>query len=112
MNIEFDTEHVYGVNEKYIKAKITSYEDKVNKSFQGKKIPKENVSQKCLPLIMLDSVIRVSKKYCPQTLLEECKYEIKNIVMENLINDDLDLRSSDNETDSESDKEAESYNDE
>ena len=61
---------------------------------------------------MLDSVIRVSKKYCPQTLLEECKYEIKNIVMENLINDDLDLRSSDNETDSESDKEAESYNDE
>ena len=44
MNIEFDTEHVYDGNEKYIKAKIRSYEDKVNKSFQGKKIPKENVS--------------------------------------------------------------------
>ena len=27
---------------------------------------------------MLDSVIRVNKKYYPQTLLEDCKYEIKN----------------------------------
>ena len=27
---------------------------------------------------MLDSVIRANKKYYPQTLLEECKYEIKN----------------------------------
>ena len=26
---------------------------------------------------MLDSVIKASKKYCPQTLLEECKYEAK-----------------------------------
>ena len=54
---------------------------------------------------MLDSVIRVSKKYYPQTLLEECKYEIKKIKMENLINDDSDLSSSNHETDSESDNE-------
>ena len=26
---------------------------------------------------MLDSVIRVNKKYYPQTRLEQCKYEIK-----------------------------------
>ena len=41
---------------------------------------------------MLDSVIRVNKKYYPQTTLEECKYEIKNNRMKNLINDDLDLK--------------------
>ena len=76
-NIEFDSEPVYGDNDKYIKAKIKSYGDKVITNFQGKKIPTENVSYKCLSLIMLDSVIRVSKKYYPQTLLEECKYEIK-----------------------------------
>ena len=52
---------------------------------------------------MLDSVIRVNKKYYPQTLLEECKYEIKKTKMENLINDDLEPSSSDNETDSDSD---------
>ena len=38
---------------------------------------------------MLDSVIKVKKKYYPQTLLEECKYEEKKIKIENLINDDL-----------------------
>ena len=39
---------------------------------------------------MLDSVVRVSEKYYPQTLLEECKYEIKKTKLENLINDDLE----------------------
>ena len=51
---------------------------------------------------MLDSVIRVNKNYYPQTLLEECKYEIKKNKMKNLINDDLDLSSSDSYSDSES----------
>ena len=60
---------------------------------------------------MLDSLIRVSKKYYPQTLLEESKYEIKNNKLVNLINDDLDLSSSDNETDSDSDNEADSESD-
>ena len=57
---------------------------------------------------MLDSVIRVSKKYYPQTLLQECKCEIKNTKMENLINDELDLSSSDDETKNESDNETKS----
>ena len=70
MNIEFDSEPVYGDNDKYIKTNINSYEDKVNKNFQGNKISKENASYECLPLIMLDSVIRVSKKYYPQILFE------------------------------------------
>ena len=61
---------------------------------------------------MLDSVIRVIKKYCPQTLLEECKYEEKRTKMENLITDDLDLSSSDDETDNESDNETDFDNDE
>ena len=44
---------------------------------------------------MLDSVIRANEKYYPQTLPEECKYEAKKNKMENLINDYLDLSSSD-----------------
>ena len=55
---------------------------------KSKKTPKENASYKCFSLVMLDSLIRVSKNYYPQTLLEECKYEIKKVKMENLINDD------------------------
>ena len=43
-NIEFDSEPVYGDNEKYIRTKIKIYEDRVNTNFQGKKVPKENAS--------------------------------------------------------------------
>ena len=65
-----------GDNDKYIKTKLKMYEDRVNTNFQGKIVPNENASYKCLLLIILDSVIRVNKKYYPQTLLEECKYVI------------------------------------
>ena len=82
---------VYGDNDKYIKTKINSYGDKINTHFQGKKVPQEIASYKCLSLIILDSVIRVNKRYYPQTLLEECKHVIRKNKMENLINDDLDL---------------------
>ena len=102
---EFDSEPVYSVNGKYIKVKIKSYGDKINTNFQGKKIPKESAPYKRLSLIMIDSVVRVNKKYYPQILLEECKDKIKNNKMENLINDDLDLSSSDSESDNESDNE-------
>ena len=44
MNTEFDIEPVYVDNDKYIKAKIKSYEDKVNTNFQGKNQSKENTS--------------------------------------------------------------------
>ena len=51
---------------------------------------------------MLDSVIKVNKKYYPQTLLVECHYERKMNKMENLIYDELEPSSSDNESDNES----------
>ena len=57
---------------------------------------------------MLDCVIRANKKYYPQILLEECKNEIKKNKTENLINDNLDISSSDefdHESDNESDDE-------
>ena len=44
---------------------------------------------------MLDSVIKANKKHYPQTLLEECKYEIKKNKTEKIINDDLDPSLSD-----------------
>ena len=53
MNIKFDSEPVYGDNDKYIKTKIKMYEDRVNANFQVKKVPKENASYTCLSLIML-----------------------------------------------------------
>ena len=66
-------------------------------------MPKEKAPDKCLSIIMLDSVIEVKKKYYHQKLLKECKYDQEKIRIENLIDDDLEKNESD-----ESDSEAES----
>ena len=102
LTIKFDSEPIYGDEDKYIKTKIKIYGDRVNTNFHGQKMPKENATYKCISLIMLDSVIRINKKYYPQTLLEECIYAIKKNKMENLFNHDLTLSSSD-DSDNESD---------
>ena len=51
--------------------------------------------------MMLDSVIKANKKYCPQTLLEECKYVQQKIKTENLIDDDLEKSESDSDSNDE-----------
>ena len=79
-------------------------------NFQGKETPKGDSSYKCLLLIMLDSVVKVGKKYYPQVFLEECKYVKRKNKMFNYINDDLEMTSSDDddEPDSESDSDSNS----
>ena len=54
---------------------------------------------------MVDSVIKAKKKYYPQALFEECKYESKKTKMEHLIEDVLEKNSSD-ESGSESDNDS------
>ena len=107
LKIKFNSEPVYGDNDQYIKTKIKIYAGNVITNFQGKKMTKEKAPCKCLLIIMVDSVIKAQKKYYPQTLLEECKYEQERIKMENLIDDDLEKSESD-ESDSDSNDEAES----
>ena len=41
MNIKFDSEPVYGHNDKYTKTKLKLYGDKTNTNFQGKKYQKK-----------------------------------------------------------------------
>ena len=77
ITINFDSEPIYGDDDKYKKTKIMSYGDQVNTNFQENEIPKENASYKFLSSIMLDFVIMTNKKYYPQTPLEKCKYEVK-----------------------------------
>ena len=59
-------------------------------NFQNKKMPKEKAP--CKQVFINNNAryrYQSKKKYYPQALLEECKYEQENIKMENLINDDL-----------------------
>ena len=104
LRITFDSKHVYGDDEKHIKTKIKTNGDSVITSFHSKKTPKQKAPCRCLSIIMLDSVIKAKKKYYPQTLLGECKYEQKRIKIENLTDDDI----AKSEYDSDSNDEAES----
>ena len=90
MKIEFDNEPVYGDNDKHIKTKIKIYAGSMITNFHSKKIPKEKAPYKCLSIIMLDS---------------------EKIKMENLMDDDLEKRSSD-ESDNDSNDETKFDNDE
>ena len=101
MKINFEIKSVYGDHDKYKKTKIKIYADS--------KIPKEKAPCKCLSIIVIDSVIRVNKKYYPQTLLEECKYIQEKIKTENYINNDLENSESDNDSNDET--ESDIYND-
>ena len=107
--IEFDSEPAYGDIDFYIKTKIKRYDNKVNTNFHENEIPKRDFSYKCLSLIMLDSFVKVGKKYYPQVFLEECKYVKRKNKMFNYINDHLEMTSSDEddvsftESDNESD---------
>ena len=71
------------------------YDNRLNTNFQDKEAPKKDASYKCLSLIMLDSVVKVGKKYHPQVFLEECKYVKRKNKMMNYINDDIKITSSD-----------------
>ena len=91
---EFNSEPVY--NDKYIKTKIKIYSDKVYRNLQHNKIPNDYEYCACLSVILLDSIFVNSRnEYYMQVLLEECKYPIKKKKIVNTINEDLELRESD-----------------
>ena len=104
MRINFESNHVYGDNVKYIKTNIKTYAGGIITNFHNKKMPKEKAPCKCLSIIMIDSVIKANKRYYPQTFLEECKCIQEKIKIENYINDDLE----DSDSDSDSNNETES----
>ena len=101
MKINFESKPVYGDHDKYIKTKIKIYAGSIITNFHNKKMPKEKAPCKCSSIKIIDSVIRVNKKYYPQTLLEECKYIQEKIKIENYINEDLENSESDSDSNNE-----------
>ena len=103
MKIDFESKCVYDDDDKYIKTKIKIYAvyRQYNSNFHNKKIPQEKTPCKYLSIIMLDFVIKASKKYYPKTLSEECKYVQEKIKTENHIDEDLEKSESDSDSNDE-----------
>ena len=66
-------------------------------NFYDKNSQKKKHHASVLSIIMLESVIKANKKYCPQKRLEECKYVQQKTKTENLIRDDLEKSESDSD---------------
>ena len=98
MKTDFESRSVYSDDDKCIKTKIKIYAKNTITNFHNKKMAKEKAPCKCLPIIMIDSVIKANKKYYPQILLEECKYMQEKIKTENYINKDLEKSESDSDS--------------
>ena len=88
IRIDFESKPFYGDDDKYIKRL---------KIFTRNKMPKEKSPCTFLSIIMLDSVIKGDKKYCPQTFLEEWKYVQEKIKTQNYIDEDLEKSESDSD---------------
>ena len=106
INKKFDSDPVY--NNKYINTKIRSYNNDIKTNIRdidnkNNKLPEKNKPYRCISLISLDSIVKINKKYYPQTLLQECVYKLINKKAEN-ITTDINLDSS-GESDNESDYE-------
>ena len=87
--MKFDSDPIY--NNKYINTKIRSYNNDIKTNFRNidnknNELPEKYKPYKCISLISLDSIIRINKKYYPQTLLQECVYKLINKKVENIIN--------------------------
>ena len=106
MGIKFNTKPTYADDEEYTKAKIKTYEGNTTTNFYSKKgskkVPKEKIPHKFLPIIILDSILYAYEKYHPQIFLKECKYAEENKKTKNYIDNEL-ISESDSNSNSESD---------
>ena len=91
LGVKFYSEPIY--DNKYIKTKVKTFSSVINTLFSGDEIPKERVHYVCIPVISIDSVLRVSKKSYPQVYLEQCKYKMKKKELKSFIDYGVDLDS-------------------
>ena len=93
-------------DDKYILAKLKIFKKKNIATFNNNNIvPMEKNHYICIPVIDIDSVLKIDKKAYPQASLEECKYKLKKRKLVSFIDseiidddsDDCDGYGSDNE---------------
>ena len=91
VGVKFYSEPIY--DGKYIKTKVKTFSEVINKMFSGDEIPKERVEYVSIACISVDSVLRVDKKNYPQVYLEQCKYKMKKKELKSFIDYDMDFDS-------------------
>ena len=60
MGVKSYSDPIY--DDKYIKVKVKTFGEVINTLFTENKIPKEKIEDVCIPVICVDSVLKVDKK--------------------------------------------------
>lgn len=70
-------------------------EKSIQINFRNDKMPKEGSHCICLSLVLTGSILKMSKSYYPQLLLEEFKYIVKERKVTRHITEDLEYSDDD-----------------
>ena len=73
----------------YLVAKLKIFNGINRTTFTNNAIPIEKDHYICIPVIDIDSVLKIDKKAYPQAYLEQCKYKLKKRKIVNYIDDEL-----------------------
>ena len=84
----------------YLVAKLKIF-DRINKTTfnNNNYIPMERNHYICIPVIDIDSVLKIDKRAYPQAYLEQCKYKLKKTKIVNYIDDEIIYEDSDSDSD-------------
>ena len=73
----------------YLVAKLKIF-NKINRTtINNNCIPMEKNHYICIPVIDIDSVLKIDKRAYPQAYLEQCKYKLKKRKIVNYIDDEI-----------------------
>ena len=90
-------------DDKYILAKLKIFRKKNittfnnNNNNNNNNVPIEKNNYICVPVIDIDSVLKIDKKVYPQAYLEECKYKLKKRKLVGFIDSEIVDDDSDND---------------
>ena len=84
----------------YLVAKLKIF-DRINKTTfnNNNYIPMERNHYICIPVIDIDSVLKIDERAYPQAYLEQCKYKLKKTKIVNYIDDEIIDEDSDSDSD-------------
>ena len=82
----------------YLVAKLKIF-DRINRTTfnNNKYIPMERNHYICIPVIDIDSILKIDKRAYPQAYLEQCKYKLKKRKIVNYIDDEIIDKDSDSD---------------
>ena len=83
----------------YLVAKLKIFNGINRTTFTNNAIPVEKDHYICIPVIDIDSVLKIDKKAYPQAYLEQCKYKLKKRKIVNYIDYEIIDEDSDSDID-------------